>query len=262
MTGTDVAAYIGAGAWMPQILSWMYRLLAKPRVRVIPGPTAEIGYTTFGPIVNIPASFFSERADALIHKITLDAEHEKGERRSLIWKWLNETQHQIRLPTGAITAEVVRNQLALALKLNSGTQVDRSIGFQDLDFQAQSQQLAGKLAERYNYLRQQNRGNVSEDLISSQEFMSMRDAFINAMYWKDGRYSFELKIHEVRLRRPYSESFSLTLSRADVERLKANCDQLEGFVRATLNTSQAETKDIIWPTWNWVTLQIVNPAAG
>jgi hypothetical protein len=32
----EIAAYIGAAAWAPQIGSWMYGWLVKPRVQILP----------------------------------------------------------------------------------------------------------------------------------------------------------------------------------------------------------------------------------
>jgi hypothetical protein len=155
-TATDVVAFVGACAWLPQIIGWVSASLAMPKLRVIPAATVEIGYTIFGPIVNLPVSFLVQGTDALIDKITLDTIHEKGDRRSLIWKWLNETQHQIRSANGAITAEVVRNQLAIALRVGLLSQIDRTIGFQDLEFEARSQELSAKLVTRGNFLREQH----------------------------------------------------------------------------------------------------------
>lgn len=49
----EIAAYIGAAAWAPQIGSWMYGWLVKPRVQILPERMVEVGFTTLGPIFNI-----------------------------------------------------------------------------------------------------------------------------------------------------------------------------------------------------------------
>ena len=72
------------------------------------------------------------------------------------------------------------------------------------------------------------------------------------MYWKEGRYDFEVKLNAVGLKAPYNERFALVLSKVDVDRLRANCDQLEPSVRALLPVDQGSSEAIPRVTWNWV----------
>ena len=53
MKPEEIAAYIGAAAWLPQIAAWIYRSVIKPKLRVIPNQFAEVGFTTYGPIFNV-----------------------------------------------------------------------------------------------------------------------------------------------------------------------------------------------------------------
>jgi hypothetical protein len=168
--------------------------VAKPKLKIVSAPTVEIGYSTFGPIVNLTAAISVECRDALIEKITLKATHEKGEERHLTWKWLNEKQHQIQSATGEM-AEVSKNQPAVALKVSTLSLAEKIIGFQDLEFQAKAQALIATLVEHYNYLRGQS-GNLIESLVKSKEFNQARDFFRSNMYWKEGRYTFEVSLQE------------------------------------------------------------------
>ena len=118
MTSAEIIAYIGAAAWLPQIGKWIYNSVAKSKLKIVSAPTVEIGYSTFGPIVNLTVAISVECRDALIEKITLKATHKKGEERHLTWKWLNGKQHQIQSATDAI-AEVSKNQPAVALKVST-----------------------------------------------------------------------------------------------------------------------------------------------
>jgi hypothetical protein len=191
--------------------------------------------------------------DALVEKVTLRAIHEKGEERLLTWKWLNETQHQIRMPTGETAAEVVKNQPAVALKVGTVAQIDRIIGFQDLEFETNNRRMMAELRQQYEYLKETTPvGDVIDVLIKSKEFFGIRDWFVDNMYWKEGQYRFEVALQEVRLRSPHVECFQVVVSRADVEKLRANTCRLEGFVRGSLLKSEGITAGIAAPTWNWV----------
>lgn len=117
MTPTEIAAYIGALAWLPQIWSWIYGKVVKPKLRISCASTAEVGYSTLGPIVNVDVSISTENRDALIEKISLNITHEKGEVRTLTWKSLGETPQEVRSATGEVTSSWTRTQPATALRV-------------------------------------------------------------------------------------------------------------------------------------------------
>ncbi len=53
---TDIVAYLGAAAWLPQILNWIFIYFTKPAVTITPDKFASLGYTTFGSIFNLRLS--------------------------------------------------------------------------------------------------------------------------------------------------------------------------------------------------------------
>jgi hypothetical protein len=36
MTPAEVAAYVGAAAWLPQIAAWLYRAFVSPKIIIVP----------------------------------------------------------------------------------------------------------------------------------------------------------------------------------------------------------------------------------
>jgi len=48
MTPAEIAAYIGAAAWLPQIATLIYRYFVQPVVTIIPDKYAEVGFTSLG----------------------------------------------------------------------------------------------------------------------------------------------------------------------------------------------------------------------
>lgn len=54
-------AIIGAAAWTPHIIEWVYRFFARPKITVYPHKNPQIGYTFFGPIINIDLALLSEK---------------------------------------------------------------------------------------------------------------------------------------------------------------------------------------------------------
>lgn len=247
MSPAEIAAYIGAAAWLPQIISWIYKAVSKPSLKLISSPTLELGYTTLGPIINLTSSISAERRDALIDKIELHLLHEKGEKRVLTWSFLNEKQQEIRSYKGE-TAEITKNQPAIALKVPTIALAEKLIGFQDLEYQANVKLHTNKLAELQSFLKKENPDNAPK-ILSSKEFSDFVDFFKNHMYWKEGKYDLSVVIREVRLRKPYIERFCFSLTKNDVERLHENCAKLEIYLGVSTDDS-----DI--PTVNWVYPQI------
>ena len=52
MTAADIAAYIGAAAWLPQIGAWIYNAVSRPELKIVSAGQIEIGFSMFGPIAN------------------------------------------------------------------------------------------------------------------------------------------------------------------------------------------------------------------
>ena len=247
MSPEEIAAYIGAAAWLPQIISWIYKSFSKPNLKLISSPTLELGYTTLGPIINLTSSISAERRDALIDKITLQVVHEKGDKRILTWSFLNEKQQEMRNLKGE-TVEITKNQTAIALKVPTIALVEKLIGFQDVEFQTNFKLHINKISELQSFLKKDN-PNPSEKIFASKEFSDFLDFFKNQMYWKEGKYNLSVVIREVRLRNPYIENFYFTLSKNNVDRLHENCSKLEKDLKVSLNVSTDES-DL--PKWNWI----------
>jgi len=134
MTPTELAAYIGALAWLPQIWSWIYGKIVKPKLRINCAATGEVGYSTFGPIVNIDVSISTEKRDALIEKISLKVTHEKGEVRTLTWNTLGEAPQEVRSATGEVTNRWTRTQPAIALRVGEYFSADKFVGFREVEY--------------------------------------------------------------------------------------------------------------------------------
>lgn len=66
MTPGEIAAYIGAAAWLPQILNIFYKFFTKPKLRVFFNNTAEISFISFGPILNIRMGILAEKKISII----------------------------------------------------------------------------------------------------------------------------------------------------------------------------------------------------
>ena len=106
MTTAEIAAYIGAAAWLPQIATWLYRRFVRPLITIVPDKYAEVGFTSYGPIFNVRMAFSSERKDVIIDGFEILLEHEDGDTRTVRWAGLT------RITLGTVkSSAAIRRQL-------------------------------------------------------------------------------------------------------------------------------------------------------
>src|SRR4051812_38525799 len=95
MSTTDILAYIGALAWIPQIIQWAIIFFTKPLIRIIPDRTAQIGYTLYGPIFNLRVSIGVTRKDTVVYFIGVQLKHNDGSSYNFEWVGMNEVFSEV-----------------------------------------------------------------------------------------------------------------------------------------------------------------------
>ena len=213
-------ALIGAGAWVPQIIFWFHNWFAKPKLNFVPEDKTEIGYTSFGPILNQFFAISTSRKDALIERIKLEVVHESGAKYNFLWKFLDERGPEITGPGG--TLEQRKRQSATALKISILGLCEKKIGFQDILYQEKGIELTNPYREKLAYFIRTAPTNYQEEILKSNEFLKVLDFIKNEFYWKVGKYVVNLFAFEVSLKQPHKEQFEFRLSQNDVEQLERN----------------------------------------
>ena len=247
MTPAEIAAYIGAAAWLPLIVTWIYRAYVTPKVRLVASPNVEIGYTVFGPIFNLGCALSASRKDAVIQNIKITVQHERGQSSVLTWKTLNETFSQIRSATGE-TAEVSKSQPAIALKVSTISLVEKVIGFQDLEFQDRGRILVNSVVEHMNFLKK-SEPDYADKTIKSKPSADLVDFYKRNVFWQEGRYTAMVRIELAETRKPTLQKLEFVLSPNDADRLSQNVSENERYVTDTIKTP--ETAHKIQYLWNW-----------
>jgi len=246
----EIAAYIGAGAWIPILLALAYRLWVRPSVTVTPENSVSIGYTTYGPIFNLNFGISVDKKDAVIEHFGVRLTHQSGAIHDLIWRSMSETFSQIRDAAG--TQQVVEKEhLAIALRLSTSMLTERLVRFQDPEYHDVVRESSAPLTEHVAFLRENDRISEGTD---SQEFHNFAQAVRNHYWWLLGRYEVEFYFrspHQAELKK---RTWQFTLTQVDIDRLRSNLDLIESDLENVLMIGQ-EGYEEHKPEWQWV-----NPA--
>jgi hypothetical protein len=218
MSPADLAAYIGAAAWLPQIASWLYKSAAKPKLSVSPASTVDLSYDDSGPVVTLGFSISSERHDAIVESVGVHLRHEQGEERSLSW-----------VEAGDLSAQ--RLAPVTAIKVSTGALTDRRIVFRDVKFGKDIRKRRDDLIGQLNFLAATDIDPLPT-VLKSKEAHEARQQFNQNWYWKPGVYRLEINLRSKF--GMHSEAFQVTLSQADSDFLKQNCDLFSEFLAASL----------------------------
>jgi len=247
MNLVDIAAVIGALAWAPVIIEWVIKAIKKPVITVILDKAPEIGYTTFGPILNYRIALTADNGPVVISKIEIVLVHESGERRLLTWQGMVQNYGFMTIEDKKMPME--RDQVALAIKVNDNDVEERLFRFQDENFNANWKVLMNKSVERLNIILNHNK-DFHDELYKSDEIAKLRDQAMHGMTWKSGKYSAEIKINCNKPSRVIGNLFHFTLSTLDVERLKNNIAHAETAIKNEVYESQVgfQRQEILW---NW-----------
>jgi hypothetical protein len=246
MTPLDWAAVIGAAAWVPQVGGWLARKFTRPVLTVTLNRAPEIGYTSFGPVFNLTCAISAEKKDAIVQRMTLRLDHERGHHIDLSWVILSESFSQFRGSTSQ--SELTgKSQVAIALKVSTLLLTEKTIGFNDLEFQARAASALTPIAERLAFLRK-NQADAANQVLASKDFADVIALWDHTFPWQEGRYDGHLALWSLGSARPAVHRLAFKLRAADIERLKAN---LTGIRQYQEQLVKEPGKTFDYP-WNWI----------
>lgn len=244
-----ILAVLGALAWLPQLFIMIKNQLIKPVLKIIPENQLEIGYSTFGPIINTSLAIVAENKKALIDKIEIELTHENNDTQKFTWKWFEETLHVVDLPDHGGSLPTRKNQTAIAINIMKDQLVEKKIGFQQNTFQTDQKILVQNTVE--DTINLGKAGKPTEDIQASKNYNDLKDLFQNGFNWKVGKYTIKYSIYENSIKEPFVHEISFKMTSLDVTNLKSNIEKcLSEMERSYINP------EIEFPTWSWANISI------
>jgi len=249
MKPEELAAYIGAAAWLPQIAVWIYRAVVKPKLRVVPDQFAQVGFTSYGPIFNVRMAFFVENSDLIIDGVELDVRHEDGEVRVFRWAGLGETFSEITDAAG--NKQIVgKDQTPIAVKVVVPTFLERFVRFQEPRFHEVDAAATRELVGHFNFLKQKSSDRFVPEALESREYFAVIDARQKWFHWKPGHYDLSLRPSSPQQFNLVDANFSFDLSAEDIEHLRKNLLVIETELRNVISSNLQHYRPVPLH-WQW-----------
>ena len=244
-----ILAILGALAWLPQLIIFIRNYTIKSVIKIIPEHQLEIGYTTYGPIINTSIAIIAENKKALIDKIEVELTHENNDTQKFKWKWIEETLHVVDLPDFSGSLPTRKNQTAIAINILKDELVEKKIGFQQNSFQTEQKKLVqDTIQDAINLVKA---GKTLEDLNASKNYNDLKDLFQNSFNWKVGQYRLLFKVYVNSIREPFLKEISFKMTSLDIKNLKSNIEKCLSELERNYIGKQNEI-----PNWSWTNINI------
>lgn len=225
-TWTDIAALIGAAAWLQPVIAWIYHRLRRAQLKLLLHEEMRLGFSNIGPGIILDLAFFSQRGDVLVTEMNITAKHEDKDEHVFRWIWQEEQQGVIDVPqAGSMIFRKTRKSIAIFLE--NDTVQDKTIQFSDSRYIPEYERTRTELLKAKNELSKA--GKPHTELQTASQLMAMNDLFKRFFYWKEGLYTLDVTA-TFNGKHVASHTAKLRITKPDLENLRANLDLIEYWI--------------------------------
>ncbi|RLT96733.1 hypothetical protein [Ketobacter sp.] len=242
----DWIAILGALAWTPHLISVIRSYLTKSEVRIITQKTAEIGFTSLGPILNMRVAFSVKNHDIVVSNFRIRLKHESGEEKLFEWQGIRQSLGKMDTADGPIPYE--KENSVLAIKLNLKEIEERLIQCQEVSFISDKRLVEEKAVKRLAFEKEKE-GFEPFEFLKCEEMSDIYNFIKHAFSWKSGLYTAEILVESPEKYNLSGNVFQFRLTPIDIEFLEKNKDGIEQYYRNDLiGAKHDKYKDVVW---NW-----------
>lgn len=245
MKPIDWVAVFGALAWLPHLIRFGYHFFTRPKLRIITGVAPELGFTTYGPILNMRLAFVVEHKDLVVSGMRIRIRHESGGEHVFVWQGLTQTLGTLSNPqVGNMPFQKEFNVLALKAKVTDVE--ERFVRFQSVEFLSGKQPIEAKASSRIMYLQRQGKEMDLEAFLGSDEMTDLYAYTKRAFGWKQGTYSMKFEVESPQSFKIVGHAYEFSLTQVDVEELEKNSAQVERDYRERFIPRKEEEPALVW----------------
>ncbi len=218
ITITDIIAFIGAGAWFPQIVTFFLYLFRRPKLIAIVHENSSLYFTNSGPLLSLDLALLSKNGDFLIENLYIDITHSNGFTIKFHWIWQEESLGNMQIPQlGSVPFNKCRKIVAINCIKDSIE--ERSLSFYDTDFKAKYD----KIEMILNTQKYQNKrdGINLEKLKETMHYQDLKTLFRSKKDIPAGKYNLKLYYTKRNKEKVLCER-SFTLTQANTESYSSN----------------------------------------
>ena len=248
-TAGEIAGFIGAAAWIPHASRWIITHFTRPRITILTGPNAEIGYTSFGPILNLSINLSAERHDVVVNGLKIKLKHESGDQRLFIWQGSRTTFSQLKDATGTAVGSFEQDTDATAFKVTTQAVFESFFRFQEKKFIEAKEPLFNSVVEHEVYLATSDK-NKQDELLKSVPMHQLKAFHRDSFWWESGTYVVEFELSALTKIKVFRRKFQFSLSSSAVEKLRENIDTIPHIYEHMLK-ADVEGYNKPEPVWNW-----------
>jgi hypothetical protein len=246
---TEIAAVVGALAWIPPIYTGVRTWLTKPSIRVITQPNPEVGYTTLGPILNLRVALTVVHKDIVVTGIRLVVTHESGDQTTFSWRGVVQRMGTMNYPeVGAVPFEKELN--VLAMKVSQKDVEERFIRFQNLDYLHKKAYLEDITIKELAHLRKAGSFEAAK-FLASQGMADVYSFVRQSFAWKPGSYRLRIELESPDAFNVKDDEYSFSLTPLQVHNLYENLQFIEPYYANEVDPPQAEDKSAQL-RWKWI----------
>lgn len=253
MNSTEIAAYLGAMAWIPQLLKWGYRAVTKPVITITPEKNASISFNAFGPVFNLRLSINVDRKDTVIDFIGIKLIHEDGATHNLEWSGMTEFFSEVKNDKGE-SQIVQRDVVPISVKLSTLSIIERYFRFHDAAFADSNKIKLDELTEHQMYMKK-NDPNYHDAFLKSKNFEDYLKFFREQFWWKAGKYTVRFIVRSPAKIKVTAESFEFRLTQDNVDSLKNNLNEIRNPIENYIKKGVQGFVEHPFPIISWI-----NPA--
>ena len=247
-TPTEIVAYIGAAAWLPQIAVVIYKATIKPTVTIVPEKSADIGFTTNGPIFNLRLAVSSAKKDTIIDHVGVSIQHQNGDTHEFAWAGMKETFSEIKDRSGN-TQFVEKEFSPIALVLNRLGLVERFFRFQDPTFHKETKEATRKATDLRAYLKTQ-KPDYHDDFLKSKEVHDVVNLTKKFFFWKTGKYTVTFHVKSPNKIVFNETKFIFELTEHQISDISKNIEQIdtevENIIKADVENYEQKNVNWLW----------------
>ena len=250
VTPAEIVAYVGAAAWLPQIIALIRRATMKPRVTIVPEKQVEIGYTIYGPIFNLRLAVSAAKKDTIIDHVGASIRYEDGAIHEFAWAGMRETFSEIKDLSGN-TQFVERDYSPIALVLSQFGVIERFFRFQVPSFHSKQKKLLLVATDYQAYLKKE-KADYHKDFLKSKQFHDVLEFYDQSFFWKSGRYIVTFSVKSPTKVILAESAYVFDLKPYEVEDLKKNLSgvKIEGTNVAKSDIEGFKGEEV---KWHWIT---------